>query len=126
MAYVRSLGAETVVDYQTAPFEDVLSPVDAVIDTVGGEVRDRSLPLLKPAGILVSAVSLILDAIKQHYGARAVFFLVDVTTAILDEITRRFDSGKLLAQVGDVLPLQDARLAHEMLAGAPNRAARSS
>jgi NADPH:quinone reductase-like Zn-dependent oxidoreductase len=38
-------------------FEDDLEPVDVVIDTVGGEVQRRSLSVLKPGGILVSAVS---------------------------------------------------------------------
>jgi NADPH:quinone reductase-like Zn-dependent oxidoreductase len=53
-------------------------------------------------------------------GARAVFFIVEVTTARLNTISDLFDSGKLVAQVGTVLPLNDARVAHEMLAGAPH------
>jgi NADPH:quinone reductase-like Zn-dependent oxidoreductase len=34
---------------------------------------------------------------------------------------RLFDSGKLVTHVGTVLPLEDARIAHEMLAGRPHR-----
>src|SRR5581483_4466844 len=55
--YVRSLGAETVMDYRTERFEELLSGVDIVLDTVGGETQQRSLRVLKPGGILVSAVS---------------------------------------------------------------------
>ena len=36
-----------------------------------------------------------------------------------------FDSGKLVTHVGTVLPLEDARIAHEMLAGRPHRRGRS-
>jgi len=41
--YVRGLGAETVIDYHDGNFESSVSPVDVVIDTVGGNTRDRSL-----------------------------------------------------------------------------------
>jgi NADPH:quinone reductase-like Zn-dependent oxidoreductase len=34
-----SLGADEVVDYRTARFEDVVDRVDAVIDLVGGDVQ---------------------------------------------------------------------------------------
>jgi NADPH:quinone reductase-like Zn-dependent oxidoreductase len=50
-----------------------------------------------------------------------VFFYVDVTTLCLAEIAGRLDAGRLMPMVGEVLPLADARLAHEMLAGKPHR-----
>ena len=37
--YVKSLGAATVVDYKTSRFEQVVPPVDVVIDTVGGDTN---------------------------------------------------------------------------------------
>jgi threonine dehydrogenase-like Zn-dependent dehydrogenase len=46
--YVRGLGAETVVDYQTKRFEDSVARVDVVLDTVGGDTQRRSLRALKP------------------------------------------------------------------------------
>jgi NADPH:quinone reductase-like Zn-dependent oxidoreductase len=46
---------------------------------------------------------------------------VDVTTARLNKITEMFDSRKLVTDVGTVLPLEEARLAHEMLGGAPHK-----
>jgi len=119
--YVRRLGAETVVDYKTERFEVSVADVDVVLDTVGGETQRRSLPVLKPGGILVSVVSPVPEATQKQYGIRAVFFYVDVTTARLNKITKLFDSGRLVADVGTVLPLQDARIAHEMLGGAPHK-----
>jgi NADPH:quinone reductase-like Zn-dependent oxidoreductase len=38
----------------------------------------------------------------------------------LNTIAEQFDSGKLVPQVGTVLPLEDAQAAHAMLAGAPH------
>ena len=116
--YVRSLGAETVIDFETGRFEDSVTPVDAVIDTVGGETRDRSFRTLKPGGILVSIVS---DPLPKHPNVRAVFFYAEVTTARLNNISRLFDGAELVTEVGTVLPLENARTAHEMLAGAPHK-----
>ena len=119
--YVQSLGAERVIDYKTARFEDGLNSVDAVLDMVGGEIIERSFAVLKPSGILVSVASPIPQEMAAARGARAVFFLVEVTTERLNTITELFDSGKLIADVGTVLPLNEARVAHEMLAGAPHK-----
>jgi NADPH:quinone reductase-like Zn-dependent oxidoreductase len=46
---------------------------------------------------------------------------VDVTTTRLNKITELFDNGKMVTDVGTVLPLEDACIAHEMLAGRPHR-----
>jgi len=118
--YVRGLGAEKIVDYHEIRFEDVVDHVDIVVDTVGGEVRERSLRVLGPKGILVSVVSPIPAEMARRYGARAVFFLVEVTTSRLSAIGSLLEGGELAVQVGTVLPLEQARLAHEMLAGAPH------
>lgn len=118
--YVRSLGANTVLDYHGARFEDSAHAVDIVIDTVGGTTRERSFHVLKPGGILVSVVSPVSEETAKRYGVKAVFFYVEVTTARLQHITELFDSGKLVPSVGTVLPLSQARAAHDMLAGAPH------
>jgi NADPH:quinone reductase-like Zn-dependent oxidoreductase len=115
--YVRSLGADTVVNHQTAKFEDVVPPVDAVLDVVGGETQFRSFGVLKPGGILVSVVS----PPPQREGFRSAFFLVDVTGTLLAKLTGLLDERKLTTNVGTVLPLEGARDAHEMLAGAPHK-----
>jgi NADPH:quinone reductase-like Zn-dependent oxidoreductase len=119
-AFVRGLGAENVLDYRAARFEENLEPVDIVIDTQGGEVRERSLRVLKDNGMLVSAASPIPDEMARRLGERAVFFLVEVTSARLEKISALFDSAKLIARVGTILPLNEVRAAHEMLAGAPH------
>ena len=98
-----------------------MTGVDVVLDTVGGDTQERSLRVLKPGGILVSAVSPVPETIQKRYDVRAAFFYVDVTTARLNKITELFDTGKLVTDVGTVLPLEEARIAHEMLGGAPHK-----
>lgn len=119
--YVRGLGAEKVVDYHKERFEESVTGVDVVLDTIGGDTQQRSFRVLKPGGILVSSVAPVPDATQKRYGIRAAFFYVDVTTARLNKITELFDSGKLVSDVGTVLPLEEARVAHQMLGGAPHK-----
>ena len=110
-------GPRIVVNYKTTKFEDAVPPVDAVLDTVGGETQHRSFRVLKPGGILVSSVS----PPPQSAGFRSVFLLVDVTATRLGTLARLLDNRKLIPQVGTVLPLEEAWMAHEMLAGAPHK-----
>jgi NADPH:quinone reductase-like Zn-dependent oxidoreductase len=48
--YVRKLGADEVIDYRTQDFTKLVSNIDCVFDTVGGEVTQRSFQVLKPGG----------------------------------------------------------------------------
>lgn len=119
--YVRALGADAVVDYKKERFEDSAIGVDVVLDTVGGETQLRSAGVLRPGGILVSIVSAVPEPIQKQFGIRAAYFYVDVSTTRLKRITDLFDSGKLVTEVGTVLPLEEARTAHEMLGGARHK-----
>jgi NADPH:quinone reductase-like Zn-dependent oxidoreductase len=117
--YVRSLGAEIVLDSQIGTLKHSPPPVDVLIDTVGGETQERSLGSLKPGGVLVSVVSS--DPLPSRPDVRTSFFYVDVTTQRLNTISKLFESAELQPRVGSVLPLNEVRTAHEMLAGAPHK-----
>ncbi|MFV0378312.1 MAG: NADP-dependent oxidoreductase [Mangrovibacterium sp.] len=54
--FVMSVGADQHIDYQAQMFYNVLSEIDVVFDTIGGETRERSFDVLKKGGILVSVV----------------------------------------------------------------------
>jgi len=48
--YVRGLGADEIIDYNAKDFTEVVTNCDAVFDTVGGDVAERSFAVLKPGG----------------------------------------------------------------------------
>ena len=121
LAYLRDLGADGVIDHRATRFEERVKNLDAVLDTVGGETLDRSYGVLKRGGILVSAAAHPSDEKAGVYGVRALFFLVQVTTERLRKIAGLIDAGELKTEVGEVLWLNETRLAHEMLEGAPHR-----
>jgi NADPH:quinone reductase-like Zn-dependent oxidoreductase len=118
---VHGLGAQEVIDYRAVRFEDAVTGIDAVIDLVGGKVQARSFAVLRPGGILVSAVSEPDQETATRHGVRALFFLVNVTTAQLTRIAAVIDAGDLAVNVGTTLPLADARVAHEMLEGSRSK-----
>jgi NADPH:quinone reductase-like Zn-dependent oxidoreductase len=80
-------------------------------------VQQRSLDVLRPGGVLVSAVSRPDPAAAARRGVRALFMLVDTTTAALTRIAPLLDAAELAVRVGTVMPLAQGRQAHEMLEG---------
>jgi NADPH:quinone reductase-like Zn-dependent oxidoreductase len=121
IAYVRSLGGVGVIDYRASRFEEKVKEVDAVIDTVGGEVLDRSYGVVKRGGIVVSAAAVPSREKAEQHRVRATFFMVQVTAERLRNIAELIDAGGLKTEVGEVLWLDEARQAHEMLEGAAHR-----
>jgi NADPH:quinone reductase-like Zn-dependent oxidoreductase len=117
--YVRLLGAETVVDMIAERYEDSSGSIDLLLDTVGGEARERAIRVLKPGRMLVSVVST--DPTAGQFNVHSVFFYVDVTTLRLNVISNLIDRMHLNPRVGTVMPLRDVRCAHGMLAGAPHK-----
>ena len=55
--FLKSIGADEVIDYKNQRFEDLVSNVDVVLDTVGGDTFERSWSVLKPGGFLVTYCS---------------------------------------------------------------------
>jgi NADPH:quinone reductase-like Zn-dependent oxidoreductase len=115
---LRELGASVIADSEAPDFAHGLPRVDAILDLVGGEIVEKSIGALKQNGRLVSVVS---DKIAmQRDDVKPVFFYAEVTTARLRKMTEMFEGKKIRAKVGSVLPLEEARRTHEMLAGAPH------
>ena len=48
--YLRTIGADEIIDYNAVDFAKVVKNCDAVFDTVGGDVAQRSFAVLKPGG----------------------------------------------------------------------------
>jgi NADPH:quinone reductase-like Zn-dependent oxidoreductase len=120
--YVRSLGADDVIDtgsrdFGSIEFGDLAQCADAVIDTVGGKTQTQLFALIKPGGIIVSCVAQPDAQQAEQHRVRADYFIVDVNAAQLVQIAEMIKRKDVRTAVGNILPLTDARAAHEMLAG---------
>lgn len=52
--WVRTLGADIIIDYKTTDFEKEIQNYDVVFDTQGGKILEKSLNVLKPGGKVIS------------------------------------------------------------------------
>src|SRR5262245_22860164 len=68
--FVRSLGADVVIDYATARFEEEIADVDVVVDTIGGETLERSFRVVRPGGLVISLVGPIPEGLLASHDAR--------------------------------------------------------
>ena len=112
--FVKSLGADRVIDYTTTRFEDVVRDQDVVVDTVGGELMDRSWAVLKKGGILVEVAAQPSEEASKEHGVRLGMAQGQPTTELLTEIGRLIDEGRLKVEVGKVFPLENAADAHAL------------
>jgi NADPH:quinone reductase-like Zn-dependent oxidoreductase len=110
---LRSLGADDLIDYTTARFEDTIRDVDVVLDTVGGDTLERSWGVLKKGGALVSVVEPPSQKRAAAQGVRAVFFIVRPNRAQLIRLSELIDAGRVRPVIAGVLPLAQARQAYE-------------
>jgi NADPH:quinone reductase-like Zn-dependent oxidoreductase len=115
--FVRSLGADEVLDYTEAHALESLPTVDVVIDSIGAETGARSVGLLRPGGTLVSLIP------RRHgptataaadAGVRYTLVVVEPDAEGLKSLARLVEAGELRPHVSAVLPLSDARGAHEL------------
>ncbi|MHB1307356.1 MAG: NADP-dependent oxidoreductase [Limisphaerales bacterium] len=111
---LRQLGADELIDYRNARFEEAVGEVDVVFDTVGGDTQERSWKVLKPGGILVSIVAPPSKELAAAHEARQAFVFVQPNAEQLGELAKLAESGKLEAVVETVLPLSEARKAQEL------------
>jgi len=112
--YVRSLGADQVIDYQQQPFETAVDSVDVVLDTIGGTVQDRSFQVLKPGGVLVSIVRPPDAETAARYQVRGEWFFLEPDGEKLAKLGAFFTDGRIRPIVQQVFPLQDLPAAHRL------------
>jgi len=109
LALVKELGADEVIDYRGARFEDTVRDIDIVFDTVGGETRERSWKVLKADGKMISIAA---DGeVTTNPKVRDAYFIVRPDQPQLNEIAKLLDAGKLKTLVKAVVPLKDAAVA---------------
>ncbi|WP_431101213.1 NADP-dependent oxidoreductase [Roseateles noduli] len=117
--FVKSLGADHLIDYKTTDFASVVSDADVVFDIVGGDNAQRSLQVLKPGGIVVTTEGLStgnMPALAASVGRRFSSVAVEADGAGLERLVGWVNSGQLNPHVSATFSLKDAALAHALVA----------
>jgi NADPH:quinone reductase-like Zn-dependent oxidoreductase len=111
--FVRSLGADKVIDYGKSNFADEVKDLDLVFDLIGGEVRYRSFRVLKPGGTIVhlSVPPMTQPAPRDDVAVKSAPVKYD--THLIDQISALVRSKAVKPVVGAVFPFADALKAYE-------------
>lgn len=112
--FLRYIGVDEPIDYATLNSEAIARRVDVVLDAVGGETQDRSWIVLKPGGVLVGTVTPPSEEAAAAHDARHAFHMTHGSRQQLREIAALMDEGHIRPIVQEVIPLQEARRAHEL------------
>lgn len=116
-SYLEDLGVDEFVDYRTERFENVIDPIDLVIDGVGGDVLERSGTVVRRGGTIVTLPDEppdeLVERFGEEYGIDTRFFSVtsDADPAVLGEVTRLVENGVLEPTISGVHPLAEAETA---------------
>lgn len=118
--FLRSLGADELIDYHAVDFTEVLKDVDVVLDPISldSAARGRSLAVLRPGGTLVSILPVPLEADElakiAELGIRFESLLVEADQVGMRAIAALVEAGALRAHVEAVFPLAQAAKAHAL------------
>jgi len=135
VAFVKSLGADVVIDYKTQDFEDVLRDYDAVLNSQDGKTLEKSLRVLKRGGKLISisgppdpefgeqiaasgfmrlVMRLLSSGVRRKARGRGIgysFLFMKASGSQLREITRLIEAGAIRPVIDKVFPFESTNQA---------------
>jgi NADPH:quinone reductase-like Zn-dependent oxidoreductase len=117
-SFVRTLGADEVIDYREVDFADVVGQLDVVFDLVGGGYGERSLRTLRPGGVLVTAVDPInadLAGQAELAGVRFAGIMVEPDHVGLEALAGLVDDGRLAVHLERTFAFNDIVEAHRLV-----------
>ena len=92
----------------------LVSGVDVVFDTAGGDTLERSFQVLKKGGFLVTTVAPPSREKTKEFGVQAAMVQLKPSGVQLKEVSHLIEEGKLKAHVETILPLSQVKKAHEL------------
>jgi NADPH:quinone reductase-like Zn-dependent oxidoreductase len=112
--YVLGLGADQVIDYNAQDFTKVVSGCDAVFDTVGGEVAEKSFAVLKPGGRAAFIASGVEAPKPTRSDVVSLRPPVQRSRAAMQQIAELIETGAVQVPAIKVYPLAQAVEAHRL------------
>lgn len=113
LEFVKTLGADEVIDYKKENVLEKLHDFDAVYDTVGGESADNAMKILKKGGIIISMTGAPDPKLVAEYGVKAIGQNTDTSQNNLTRLAELVEQGIIKPQVDKIFPLEQTREAFE-------------
>lgn len=115
--FVKSIGADEVIDYKNQKFEDMVKDIDFILDTVGGENFVRSLQVLKPEGMIVLLPSNKKEeadkAAREHHIKNYRHILMHSDGEDMQHIASMLSDGSLKVHIDKTFPFAQIPQAHQ-------------
>lgn len=110
--FVRSLGADLVIDYQSQRFENIVKDIDLVLDYVGGDVLDRSWQVLAGDGVVIGTSSPDI-LVRTPANRKSLWFMNKPDPVLLEKLAGEIARGRLRSRLGSVVGFSDIPAAIE-------------
>lgn len=131
VAWVKSLGADEVIDYRTQNYLELIKDYDLVYDTLGGQTKLDSMQIVKSGGKLVSIVgppdkafaermklniflkfflmitNLKINRMARKFGVSYYYWLMQSDGNLLAEITKIIESGHINVHIDKTYKLEE-------------------
>jgi NADPH:quinone reductase-like Zn-dependent oxidoreductase len=113
--YMKKLGADEVIDYNTVDFREKVSDCDVVYDTVGGDVHLHSYDVLLSGGRMVYVAPQPENFQLPRTDVEVLRPKVGRTRAHLERIIELAESSSVTAPAIEIMPLSEASAAQEKI-----------
>ncbi|MBG6233606.1 NADPH:quinone reductase-like Zn-dependent oxidoreductase [Pedobacter sp. CAN_A7] len=118
--FLKDLGLDQPIDYMEERFETIATDLDAVMDTMGGEVLYRSIACVKPGGRVVCLPSFTKDDPKaielaRERGVELIWFMMTAHQETLQQIAGMLKEGQLNVEVSKVFAMEEVVQAHHLI-----------
>ncbi|MEJ5961660.1 NADP-dependent oxidoreductase [Pedobacter immunditicola] len=119
-AFLKDLGVDRHINYKEEKFEEIATDLDAVMDTMGGDVLYRSISCVKPGGRVVCLPSSTKDdpkavALAKERGVELIWFMMAPHKQELQLFSELLKDGQLKVEVDKVFPMEEIIEAHRLV-----------
>lgn len=111
--FVKSLGADEVIDYKTEKFEEKLKDFDSVFDTIGGETMESSFKVLKKGGVIASMKGQPNEGLVKQYEVKGIAINTKTNTAHLDRVRELVEKNIIKPQIDKAFSLDQTKEAFD-------------
>lgn len=115
-AFLKELGVDEFINYKEEKFEEIVQDYDIVVDTMGGEIQEKSFGVLKKCGKLVSIVQPPDEEAAKSKGITAGFLWLEANGKELAELGNLIKKEQVKTHIGHTFPFsqEGLREAHKL------------
>lgn len=116
--FLRELGVDVPVDYETSDLEEQIDQIDVVLDPIGGNTTEKSIKTLKQGGVLISIVGGVKDHLQsliEEKGINAKNYFVHSSGSDMKQLAELLADGIIKPHVSQRFSFEEIAEAHHQI-----------